>query len=43
MKTLYPNRTDFKTYTAGFTYKLARKYSKFIFIYYIPRWQEKDT
>ena len=37
MKQLYPDRTDFKTYTVGFTYKLARKYSKFIFIYYIPR------
>ena len=37
MKQLYPDQTDFNSYTVGFTYKLARKYSKFIFIYYIPR------
>ena len=37
IKQLFPDRTDFKTYTVGFTYVLARKYSKFIFIYYIPR------
>ena len=37
VKQLYPDRTDFNTYAVGFTYKLARKYSKYIFIYYIPR------
>ena len=39
IKQLFPDRTDFNTYTVGFTYVLARKYSKFIFIYYIPRYK----
>ena len=39
IKQLFPDRTDFNTYTVGFTYMLARKYSKFIFIYYIPRYK----
>ena len=37
LEALYPDVKDFKVKTVGFTYKLTRKYSKFIFIYYIPR------
>ena len=37
LEAMYPDRSDFRTKTVGFTYKLTRKYSKFIFIYYIPR------
>ena len=37
LEAMYPDRKDFKVTTVGFTYKLTRKYSKFIFIYYIPR------
>ena len=40
LEAMYPNRKDFKVTTVGFTYKLTRKYSKFIFIYYIPRYIE---
>ena len=37
LEAMYPDRSDFTTKTVGFTHKLTRKYSKFIFIYYIPR------
>ena len=37
LEAMFPDRKDFKVHTIGFTYKLRRKYSKFIFIYYIPR------
>ena len=37
LEEMYPDRSDFSTKCVGFTYKLTRKYSKFIFIYYIPR------
>ena len=38
LEATFPHRKDFKVNTVGFTYKLTRKYSKFIFIYYIPRY-----
>ena len=38
LEAMFPDRKDFKVNTVGFTYKLTRKYSKFIFIYYIPRY-----
>ena len=37
LEALYPDVKDFNVKIVGFTYKLTRKYSKFIFIYYIPR------
>ena len=37
LQAIHPDRNNFDTKTVGFTYKLTRKYSKFIYIYYIPR------
>ena len=37
LRAMHPDRSNFNVKTVGFTYKLTRKYSKFIYIYYIPR------